>query len=392
MLYLLLDQTRDWLDRIGLYRYVRVLDQAEFRILASSAIAFLTVLLFGGATIRLLRRLKIGDAGVSDSAALEQQMASKANTPTMGGVLIVGAILGSTLLLADLRVYWVLMGLFVLVWLAGVGGADDWLKLTAARRGQGQGLRAWEKLVFQIGLGVLVGWFAYNHGTGGGTGGDHPFISLANLPFQRTYAEGPGMEPSASLVHLPRWGFIVISVLLVTGMSNAVNLTDGMDGLACGLSVIVGLGIVVLAMVGGSMQAARYLLVPHVPGGTELGVLAGAMGGACLGFLWWNCSPAKVFMGDTGSLSLGGLIAYLALVLRQEVVILVMSGVFLWEILSVVLQVGYFRWTGGKRIFRCAPYHHHLHLRGWTEQQVVTRAWIIALLLVVVALASVKLR
>ncbi len=389
MLYLLLDSLRAWLIEAGLYRYVRVLDQPEFRVLASAMLAFAIVLVAGKPTIRLLHRMKIGDSGLSDAAALEEQMASKANTPTMGGVLIVGAILIATLLLADLRVYWVGLGLFVLLWLAGVGGADDWLKLTAARRGSGrQGLYAWEKLAFQIGLGVLVGWFAFGYGAQNGEG----FIDVVNLPFQRTYGEGAGMAPAEGLIHLPRWAFVVLSVLLIAGMSNAVNLTDGMDGLATGISAIVALGIVVLALVAGSSQAARYLLVPHVLGGNDLGVLAGAMAGACLGFLWWNCSPAKVFMGDTGSLGLGGLIAFLAIVLRQEVVILLMCAIFLWEILSVVLQVGYFRWTGGRRIFKCAPYHHHLHLAGWTEGQVVCRAWIVALLLVVMALASVKLR
>ncbi len=389
MLYVLLDATRAWLDEVGLYRFVRVLDQIEFRVLACAVLAFLIVLLAGPGTIRLLRRLKIGDSGLSDSAAIREQMQSKVNTPTMGGVLIVGAVLASTLLLADVRVYWVYVGLLVMVWLAGVGGADDWLKLTAARRGQGrQGLYAWEKLVFQIGLGVLVGWFVYGHGQAQ----QHAFVDVVNLPMQRTYAEGPGMEAAAGLIHLPRWAFVLLSVLLIAGMSNAVNITDGMDGLAGGLSVIVALGMIVLALVAGSSQAARYLLVPHVPGASEIGVMCGAAAGACLGFLWWNCSPAKVFMGDTGSLSLGGLIAYVAIALRQEFVILLMSGIFLWEILSVVIQVGYFRATGGKRVFRCAPYHHHLHITGWTEQQVVVRAWICGLLLVVVALASVKVR
>ncbi len=389
MLYLLFDSMRDWLDRIGLYRFLQVLDQGEFRVLAAAMLAFAIVLLAGRATIRLLHRMKIGDSGLSDAAALEEQMASKANTPTMGGILIVGAILVSTLLLADLRVYWVGLGLFVLVWMAGVGGADDWLKLTAARRGSGrQGLFAWEKLAFQIGLGVLVGWFAFGHAMQN----EQSFINVLNLPFQRTYGEDVGMAPAEGLIHLPRWAFVMLSVLMIAGMSNAVNITDGMDGLATGISAIVALGIVVLALIAGSSQAARYLLVPHVLGGNELGVLAGAMAGACLGFLWWNCSPAKVFMGDTGSLGLGGLIAFLAIVLRQEIVILLMCAIFLWEILSVVMQVGYFRWTGGKRVFRCAPYHHHLHLSGWTEGQVVCRAWIVALLLVVMALASVKLR
>jgi phospho-N-acetylmuramoyl-pentapeptide-transferase len=165
-----------------------------------------------------------------------------------------------------------------------------------------------------------------------------------------------------------------------------------MDGLAAGISTAVSLGLAVLALIAGRQVAAQYLLVPHVPGTGELGVVAGAMAGACLGFLWWNCSPAQVFMGDTGSLCLGGLIGYIAVCTRQEVVTLLMCGCFLAEIGSVVAQVGYFKASGGKRIFRCAPYHHHLHLGGWTEQQVVARAWIVSILLVVAGLASVKLR
>jgi phospho-N-acetylmuramoyl-pentapeptide-transferase len=175
-------------------------------------------------------------------------------------------------------------------------------------------------------------------------------------------------------------------------MSNAVNITDGMDGLAAGTSAAVSLGLLILAVIAGSQDQAQRLLVPYIPFSDELGVLAGAMLGACLGFLWWNCSPAQVFMGDTGSLCLGGLIGYVAVVVRQEILVLAMCGIFLLEIGSVVLQVGYFKATRGSRLLRCAPIHHHFHLGGWTEQQVVVRSWIVAVILVVVALASIKVR
>ncbi|MCB9845010.1 MAG: phospho-N-acetylmuramoyl-pentapeptide-transferase [Phycisphaeraceae bacterium] len=389
MLYLLLDETRGWLDAQGLYRYVRVLDQIEFRVLSSAAFSFLIVLLLGRRTIRYLLRMKIGDSGLSDAEALRAHTASKAKTPTMGGVLIAGAILVSTVTLADIRVFWVTLGLLVLLWMAVLGGVDDWLKLTASRRGGGrQGLFAWEKLVFQLGLGLLVGWFAYSHAQSEGIA----FARALNLPFQRSYEPGGTMEPASAVILLPRMAYVVVAILLIAGMSNAVNITDGMDGLAAGISAFVFLGLVVLALIAGSSTNAQYLLVPHIPGASEVGVLAGATAGACLGFLWWNCSPAQVFMGDTGSLCLGGLLAYISIVIRQEIVLLLMSGVFLMEIASVVLQVGYFRSTGGKRIFKCAPYHHHLHLSGWTEQQVVSRAWIVAIVLVVLGLASIKLR
>jgi phospho-N-acetylmuramoyl-pentapeptide-transferase len=165
-----------------------------------------------------------------------------------------------------------------------------------------------------------------------------------------------------------------------------------MDGLASGITVAVAFGLLVLTLVAGSQAAAQQLLVPYVDRADELAVLAGAVLGACLGFLWWNCSPAQVFMGDTGSLCLGGLLGYMAVIIRQEFVVLVMCGVFLAEIASVVMQVGYFRFSAGRRIFRCAPIHHHFHLAGWTEQQVVARFWIIAILLVVIGLASIKIR
>lgn len=391
MLYVLLDRTRDWLNAHGVYRYVSVLDQVQFRALAASLLAFVIVVLLGPRVIAALVRLKIGDSGLSDAEALRRHTASKANTPTMGGILIVAAIAGSVALLADVREFFVILGLIVLLWLAVVGGVDDWLKLTAKSRGAAsrQGLYAWEKLVFQLGLGLLVGYFLYKHvGTAGEGGG--VMNHVLNLPFQKTYVSATRENPS--LIYLPMGVFVVVAMLMVAGMSNAVNITDGMDGLATGVAGIVAIGLVVLALVAGDQANAAYLRVPHIEDAGELAVFAGATAGACFGFLWWNCSPAQVFMGDTGALSLGGVVGYIALVTRQEAVVLVMCGIFLWEIASVAMQVGYFKATKGRRIFRVAPYHHHLHLGGWTEQQVVARAWIVSVLLVVVALASIKVR
>lgn len=419
LLWILHDILGNWLASVGLYRYFGVLDQLQFRALAAAGLAFAIVILFGKRTIAWLARQKIGDAGMSDAEALKRVAGSKANTPTMGGVLIVGAIALSVLLLADLGNSYVRLGLVVMIWLTLVGGADDWLKLTSARRGikSRQGLYAWEKLVFQLGLGLLVGWFTFNYGIGA----ESPAAPHAlNVPFQKTYELStdqtpPALVPSGAeaggavqvadaqprivrtvlndgVVILGRALFVVIAMLMVAGLSNAANITDGMDGLAAGVSSIIALGLFVLAMVAGIFENARFLLVPYVPGAAELSVLAAAMGGACLGFLWWNCSPAAVFMGDTGSLSLGGLVGYIAVVTRQEIIVLIMCGVFLVEIASVILQVGYFKASGGKRVFRCAPYHHHLHLLGWTEQQIVTRAWIVSVLLVLLALASIKVR
>jgi phospho-N-acetylmuramoyl-pentapeptide-transferase len=377
MLYLLLNS-------------VPLMDQLEFRALAAAGLSFAIVVVLGQPTIQFLRRLKVGDAGSTDAEALQTHAASKANTPTMGGVLICMAILLSTLLLADISQKFVYLGLIVLVWLSVLGGFDDWLKLTAARRGTGrQGLYAWEKLLFQLGIGLLAAFFLYRHHI---APGDAPDIGhVLNLPLQRTYLPGSA-EVNPGLIFLSMPVYVIIGVLLISGLSNAVNITDGMDGLAAGSGAVVSLGVMVLVFIAGTEQVALGLLVPHIAVANELAVLAGAMAGACLGFLWWNCSPAQVFMGDTGSLPLGGLLGYMAVASRQEIVVLLMCGVFLIEIASVVIQVGVFRSTGGKRVFLCAPYHHHLHLKNWTEQQVVARAWIVSAVLVVIGLASLKVR
>lgn len=396
MIYILLDILRSWLSDHGLYSYFRVFDEIQFRTLVAAGLSFAIVVLMGKRTILMLVKLKIGDAGETDAALLQEHAATKANVPTMGGVLICGAIFISTVLLADIRVNVVYLGLFTLVWMAVVGGADDYLKLTASRRGTGrQGLYSWEKLVFQLGIGLIVGFFVYRYGLASGDSGDS-LAHVLNLPFQRTY-DPKTMFAADGLIYLGLPAFMIISMLVVAGLSNAVNMTDGMDGLATGTSAIVCFAIILLTLVSGQLSSAQYLYVPYIPLADELAVMGGAMLGACLGFLWWNCKPAQIFMGDTGSLAIGGLIGYIAIVIRQEFVVLLMCGVFIFEILSVVIQVGWFKYTRiktgtGRRIFRIAPYHHHLHQGGWAENQVVARLWLITILLAVVAMASLKLR
>lgn len=410
MLLWILHQLGDWLASHGLYRFFGVLDQLQFRMLAAACVSFLIVIALGKRTIRMLRAKKIGDTGSTDVAALAEHAGSKKNVPTMGGLLIAGSILGSVFLLGDLTNRYIIFGIVVCVWLAVLGGFDDWLKLTAASRGTGrQGLYSWEKLAGQLGIGLLIGYFAFNAGLT--SKGELSMAHALNLPTQRTYVAVPVNEaspatatsptaadeakvlrPNPNLHYFGRAAYIVLFVLMVAGMSNAVNITDGMDGLAAGISTAVSTGMSIITLIAGSGSVAMYLLVPHVPGADELSVLSGAMVGACLGFLWWNCSPAQVFMGDTGSLALGGLIGYIASVTRQEFVILVMCGVFLMEIGSVVMQITYFKATKGQRIFKCTPIHHHFHMSGWTEQQVVARAWIVSVLLVVLALATIKVR
>lgn len=374
----------------GLYRFVMVLDQLGFRVFLAGLISFGIVVATGPRVIRWLREKKIGDKAQFDVAELNAALASKANTPTMGGVLIASAILAATLLLADLTNNYVQKSVLVIAIFAAIGGADDWLKLTAASRpgGSRQGLYAKEKLVLQLGLAAVIGFFAWRDGV---SPSGQSLAHVLNLPFQKTY-DNPSASPGEHLIYLSVGAYTILTVLMMTGMSNAVNITDGMDGLAGGISVIVLVGLGVLCLVAGSEEAARYLLVPHVPTSDELGIVCAAAAGGCLGFLWFNCSPASVFMGDTGALFLGALMGYVAVVVRQEYVLLVMSGVFLAEIGSVTLQVGYFKATKGKRIFRCAPYHWHLHRGGWPETKIVARFWIVTVLLVAVAIATLKLR
>ncbi len=369
-------------------------------------LSFALVVGFGKKIIRWLVGQKIGDNPEFFNKDINELMKSKANTPTMGGVMIVGAIVVTTLLLADIsrqHGFYVWMGLICLLGMAGIGMADDWLKLTTARRkpGSRDGLRSWEKLIFQLGLAVLLGIFVFHHGVSKFAGLDEfELMSRSlNLPGLKTWvydaAQGDWV-PSPGLIILPAAVFVTLAVMFIAGTSNAVNLTDGMDGLAGGVTVVVAFAFMVLCLIAGYERGefilAQYLLVPHIPHAQELAILAGAMAGACLGFLWFNCHPAQVFMGDTGSLALGGTLGYLAVVIRQELLLLIIGGIFFFEMLSVILQVGSFKLRGGKRIFKCAPVHHHFHMAGWTEQQVVVRFWLITVLLAAVALSTIRLR
>lgn len=387
MIVLFLEFSRNWLIDQGMYAPFMVFEQLGFRAVAAIILAFLIVTLSAPKVIRWLVLQKIGDRPEFDRADLNELTKSKSNTPTMGGIMIVGSILLTVLILGDMTNRYVVLGIIVLVWMAGLGGADDWLKLTAVRRGGGsrQGLKSWEKLLFQLGLGFLVGFFVYSHGI------ENPAMShmIPSLPLFRAF------NPEGEPVLLPQMSalwFTMSAVLVVAGTSNAVNLTDGMDGLAGGIAAICAFAFVILCGIAGSEVFAKMVLLPHIVDSGELTVMIGAMAGACLGFLWYNCFPARVFMGDTGSLALGGLLGYVAVVIRQEFMLAIIGGVFFLEMASVVLQVGYFKMTGGKRVFRCAPIHHHFHLGGWAETQVVTRLWLMSVILAAVALALIKLR
>ena len=391
MIYQILVNYHDQLEAFGLYRFVQVFRWPSFRTLFAIIFCFLLVVLSGKRVIRQLIKLKIGDNPDFDHADLNQLTRQKSNTPTMGGILISSAIFIATFLLADISNFYVQAALVVLVAFTAVGFADDYLKLTSIRRGPGsrQGLYSWEKFLFQVGFAMIIGFFIHYHGK---NNPDTQVFNVFNIFFQRTYDPHTGYELSEHLIYMGPWAFAILTVLVIAGMSNAVNLTDGMDGLASGIMGIVGFSFLALCLISGTGRWAQYMLVPQVPTADELAVVCGAMAGACIGFLWFNCHPAQVFMGDTGSLPLGALIGYVAVVIRQELLLVLIGGVLVIEVLSVILQVGYFKLSGGSRIFRCAPIHHHFHLGGWTEQQVVVRFWLITALLATIGLATLKLR
>ncbi|MFQ5805005.1 MAG: phospho-N-acetylmuramoyl-pentapeptide-transferase [Phycisphaerae bacterium] len=374
-----------WLTEGKQYAYHSPLFRATMAVM----LGFVIVWAFGPRVIRTLVRLKVGDRPEFDHELLNRLTESKRNTPTMGGVLIVASIIVTTLLLADLTSFYVRMGLFCVCWLGILGGIDDWLKLTAGRRsGTRSGLRLWEKLVFQVALGALLAIFILRTGEGNVVTARwldveatySPYYNMLSIPF---YKQG---------ILLSTWAFALITVVVIAGTSNAVNLTDGMDGLASGCMVVTAFAFMVLAYVVGTADLAGYLLFFHIHGAGELAVLCGGVVGACLGFLWYNAYPAQVFMGDTGALPLGGLMGYIAIVTRLELMLFIVGGVFVVEAVSVLIQIVYYKYSGGKRFFRCAPLHHHYHLGGWTETQTVTRFWLLAAFFAAFALATIKLR
>ena len=398
MLFNLIEPHLAWLESngLGFLRLIGDPDYIHFRALMAVILSFTLVVLFGRRTIRVLIAMKIRDNPEFYRADVNQLMSDKNAVPTMGGILIAGAILTSTLLLADLGSFYVHMALLCLLWLAMLGGVDDYLKLIGAQRqpGSRDGLFMHEKLLFQFGLAVVLGLFIHNHGINNDELGRQMAFSL-NLPLLKTWdfnEQLGGFEASRSLILLPSLAFVLITVLVIAGSSNAVNLTDGMDGLAAGIMAICAFAFTGLALIAGQESLAKQMLIPYIPKSSELAIVAGAMAGSCVGFLWFNCHPASVFMGDTGSLPLGGLLGYIAVVTRQEFLLLVIGGIFVLEALSVVLQIGYYKFTGGKRIFRCAPIHYHFHLGGWTEQQVVVRFWLITAILAAIAVATLNLR
>ena len=368
----------------NVFQYITL--RAVLATLTALAISFLA----GPLVIRKLTIYKIGQAVRNDGP---QTHLTKAGTPTMGGALVLLSILTATLLWADLANRFVWAVLVVTFGFGAIGWVDDYRKVVKSNP---KGLSAKAKFFWQSLIGVFAAvYLAFAVSAPSNA----PILELVSSwvasGFSLTMpAKADLIVPFYKNIAFPLgvFGFIVLSYLVIVGTSNAVNLTDGLDGLAIMPAVMVAGGLAVFAMVTGRVDYSRYLLFPYIPGAAELTVFCGALVGAGLGFLWWNAYPAEVFMGDVGALALGAALGTIAVIVRQEIVLFIMGGVFVAETLSVMIQVLYFKWSGGKRIFRMAPLHHHYELEGWKESQVVVRFWIITMMLVLFGLSTLKLR
>jgi phospho-N-acetylmuramoyl-pentapeptide-transferase len=334
----------------------------------AAAMSMLLSIVFGPITIHTLARLNMNQP-ILDVGPESHQ--SKSGTPTMGGSLIICTIFVSTLFWCDLTSPSVWVALFALIGFGLVGAFDDARKLILK---QNLGLTSLQKLLSLTVISLLVSYLILHFNLRGTN------TSQLSVPFFKNFTPQIG-------IFLVPWIWLVM-----VGTSNAVNLTDGLDGLAVGGTTIVAITFSILAYIAGHAKIATYLMVPHVPGGGELAVIMASISGASLGFLWFNAHPAEVFMGDTGSLALGGALGTVAIMIKQELLLVIAGGLFVIEAISVILQVGSFKLRGGKRIFRMAPFHHHLELGGLKETKVVIRLWITAVVCCVLALTSLKLR
>src|SRR5271165_4200430 len=374
--YLLYHVLQKYFSPLNVFRYITV------RTVYASLTAMFLALVFGPWLIRKLRELQIGQYIREEGP---QEHKKKAGTPTMGGVLIVLSTAVPTLLWADLTNPFVLLALFALIGFAAIGFIDDYAKV--AKR-QNLGLTGKRKLTFQVLISVVVGIALLVLST------YSAYSTQLVFPFLKRYRPDLVIHSLLAVGHLWPLAFIpflVFVALVITGSSNAVNLTDGLDGLAIGCTVIAAGALTVLTYVSSNFRWANYLEIQYIPRVGELTVFCGALVGASLGFLWYNAHPAEVFMGDVGSLALGGTLGTIAVIIKQEVLLVFVGGIFVVEALSVILQVGSFK-LRGKRIFRMAPIHHHFELLGWSESKVIVRFWIAALVFALFALTTLKLR
>lgn len=357
-----LSEFRDVFSGFNIFRYI------TFRAAMAGLTTFLLCIVFGPFVIERLKKMKIQEVAKRDDCPeLDQFHKPKEGTPTMGGIFIVGSILLSVCLWADLGNRYILITAFTCLWLAILGWVDDCVKLSQTGK---RGLTKRTKLIWEILLGCFIGSYVYFN----------PDTSTKlDLPFFKDVVIYLGIF------------YIPFIALVVIGTSNAVNLTDGLDGLAIGCVLIVSLTLAVLSYITGHMGFTSYLFIPYIPGAGELAIFCAAIMGASLGFLWFNCHPATIFMGDVGSLSLGGTLGIIAVLIKKELLLVIVGGIFVIEALSVILQVGSFK-IRGKRIFKVSPLHHHLQLSGWDESKIIIRFWIIAIILALITLMTLKIR
>ena len=385
-----------WLQTVSPeFGFFRVFQYLTFRAVMAALTALLMGLAAGPYVIRYLGALKIGQPIRSYGVA---EHLSKSGTPTMGGVLILLCIATSTLLWSDLSNRFVWIVLAVTLGFGAVGWFDDWRKVVHK---DPEGMRSRDKYLWQSLIGLVAAlYLAFSISENSNLRVLELFLRWVQSGFDLDLPPKAGLLlPFFKEISYPLgvWGFVLMTYLVIVGSSNAVNLTDGLDGLAIMPVVMVGSALGVFAYVTGSSVYSKYLFFPHIPGSGELLIFCAAMAGAGLAFLWFNTHPAQVFMGDVGALALGGALGTIAVIVRQEIVLAIMGGIFVVEALSVMLQVGYFKYTrrkygAGRRLFKMAPLHHHFEKSGWKETQVVVRFWIITMLLCLVGLSTLKLR
>jgi phospho-N-acetylmuramoyl-pentapeptide-transferase len=420
----------DWLKQNGMRIPGGTLFQfITFRVLLAVLLSLVITMLYGRRLIRYLRNKQVGESVRELGLAGEQQ---KKGTPTMGGIIIILAILIPTLLLANLNKAYIRLMIFSTIWLGMIGFIDDYLKLRAKRLAQQQGiaykkgdkdgLAGWFKILGQVVLGFVVAatlyfnsntkvWREYVGTTKPADttgikvvvldGKEKMFVEarepITTIPFVKNHEFNYSKLLPAGIRGATWILYILIVIFIVTAVSNGANITDGLDGLATGVSAVIGTCLGIFSYASGNLRLAEYLNIMYIPNLGELSIFIGALIGACLGFLWYNAYPATVFMGDTGSLMLGGIIAALAVIVRKELLIPIFCGVFLVESLSVMIQVSYFKYTKkkygeGKRIFLMSPLHHHYQKLGYNESKIVTRFWVVTILCVVFAVVTLKIR
>ena len=359
MLYHLFYPLHTTVSAFNVFRYI------TFRTIYASLTALLICLLLGPWFIKKLTAHQICQYVRDDGPPTHT---AKTDTPTMGGLLILFSIVTATILWGNLTNFYVWMVLLVTISFGAIGFADDYIM---QRKKQSRGLRGRSKLLMQVVVGLLVGGLLYKRAD---------FDTHVSVPFLKE------LNPDLG------WAYIVFATLVIVGTSNAVNLTDGLDGLAIGPVTVAAATYVVLSYVTGHVKIANYLQLRYVAGSGELAIFCGALVGAGMGFLWFNSYPAEVFMGDVGSLPLGGALGTVAVVTKHEFLLALVGGIFVIEALSVIFQVGFFKVTNGRRIFRMAPIHHHFELKGWSEPKVIVRFWIIAIMLALLSISTLKLR